>query len=375
MKRDYYEVLGVTRNASKQEIKSAYRKKAVEYHPDRNKGDKEAEEKFKEAAEAYSVLSDDDKRAHYDRFGHAATQGNGAGGFGGFDPETFGDFSDILGDLFGFGDIFGGGRRGRSRASRGNDLRYDLTVEFEEAVFGFAPKIKVRKPEACADCGGTGADPSHGSETCSACGGQGQIRFQQGFFTVSRTCGTCQGTGKVIKVPCKTCRGTGRVQKEKVLEIKIPAGVETGNRLRVSGEGEPGSNGGPPGDLYVFITVKEHPFFTRSGDTIHCTIPITIVQAALGATVKVPTLEGEKELRVPAGTQSGRVFRIKGQGVASINGRGRGDLHVTVKVQIPTKLTNRQKELFEELGKELPPASSNAPEPDGIFDKVKDMFV
>ncbi len=374
MKRDYYEVLGVARNASKQEIKSAYRKKAVAHHPDRNKGDKEAEEKFKEAAEAYSVLSDDDKRAHYDRFGHAATQGNGAGGFGGFDPETFGDFSDILGDFFGFGDIFGGGRSRRSRASRGNDLRYDLTVEFEEAVFGFSPKIKVKKAETCSDCNGTGADPAHGAETCSACGGQGQVRFQQGFFTVSRACGTCQGTGKIIKVPCNTCRGTGRVQKEKVLEIKIPAGVETGNKLRVTGEGEPGSNGGPPGDLYVFISVKEHPFFTRRGETIYCRIPVTIAQASLGATVKVPTIKGEEKLRIPAGTQSGTVFRIKGHGAVSINGRNKGDQHVTVVVKTPVKLTERQKELLEELDKELPRAYPDTGEADGLFDKVKDMF-
>ncbi len=374
MKRDYYEVLGVDRNASKQQIKSAYRKKAVDFHPDRNKGDKEAEEKFKEAAEAYSVLSDDDKRAHYDRFGHAAAQGNGAGGFSGFDPETFGDFSDILGDFFGFGDVFGGARGRRSRSARGNDLRYDLTVDFEEAVFGFTPKIKVRKAETCAGCGGTGADPAHGTETCSACGGQGQIRFQQGFFTVSRPCGTCRGTGKIIKSPCKTCAGSGRVQKEKVLEVRIPAGVESGNKLRITGEGEPGINGGPPGDLYVFITVKEHPFFKRKGEHIHCEIPVTITQAALGAVVQVPTLQGKEKLKIPEGTQSGTVFRFKGRGAASLSGRGKGDQYIKVIVKTPTRLNERQKQLLEELNRELPPAYPDSGEEEGIFDKVKDMF-
>ena len=374
MKRDYYEILGVDRNASKQQIKTAYRKKAVENHPDRNKGDKEAEERFKEAAEAYSVLSDDDKRAHYDRFGHAASPGNGAGGFNGFDPETFGDFSDILGDFFGFGDIFGGGRTRRSRSSRGNDLRYDLTVEFEEAVFGFSPKIKVRKAEVCKDCSGSGADPAHGTETCSACGGQGQIRFQQGFFTVSRTCSSCQGKGKMIKSPCKTCHGSGRVQKEKVLEVKIPAGVESGNRLRVAGEGEPGTNGGPPGDLYVFISVKPHPFFKREGDHIYCEIPITIIQAALGTVVQVPTLQGKEKLRIPEGTQSGTTFRFRGRGVNSLSGRGKGDQHVKVIVRTPTKLNEKQRKLLQELGEELPSVYPDSEEAEGIFDKVKDMF-
>ena len=374
MKRDYYEVLDVDRGASQQEIKSAYRKKAVAYHPDRNKGDKGAEEKFKEAAEAYSVLSDDDKRAHYDRFGHASAQGNGPGGFSGFDPETFGDFSDILGDFFGYGDIFGGGRNRRSRASRGNDLRYDLTVEFEEAVFGFSPKIKVKKAEVCPGCSGTGADPAHGIETCSTCSGQGQIRFQQGFFTVSRACGTCQGKGSVIKSPCKTCRGTGRIQKEKVLEIRIPAGVETGNKLRITGEGEPGSSGGPSGDLYVFISVKEHPFFKRKGEHIHCKISVTITQAALGSLVKVPTLQGEEKLRIPEGTQSGTVFRFRGRGAAALHGRGKGDQYIKVIVNTPARLTEKQRNLLEELNRELPSAYPDTGDADGIIDKVKDMF-
>lgn len=375
MKRDYYEVLDVDRGASQQEIKSAYRKKAVAYHPDRNKGDKGAEEKFKEAAEAYSVLSDDDKRAHYDRFGHASAQGsNGPGGFSGFDPETFGDFSDILGDFFGFGDVFGGGRNRRSRAARGNDLRYDLTVEFEEAVFGFSPKIKVKKAEVCSGCSGTGADPAHGIETCSVCGGQGQIRFQQGFFTVSRACGTCQGKGSVIKSPCKTCRGTGRIQKEKVLEIRIPAGVETGNKLRITGEGEPGFSGGPSGDLYVFISVKEHPFFKRKGEHIHCEISVSITQAALGSMVKVPTLQGEEKLRIPDGTQSGTVFRFRGHGAAALHGRGKGDQYIKVIVNTPAKLTEKQRNLLEELNSELPSAYPDTGDADGIIDKVKDMF-
>ena len=370
MKRDYYEVLGIDRNASAQEIKSAYRKLAVRYHPDRNSGDKEAEEKFKEAAEAYSVLSDPDKRAHYDRFGHAAA---GTGGFGGFDPDVFSDFSDILGDFFGFGDIFGSSRARRNRPQRGADLRYDLTIDFEEAVFGVKAKIKIPRARTCDACNGSGADPKHGTTTCSTCRGQGQVRFQQGFFTISRTCPNCQGSGTIIEKPCSNCHGSGRVQQEKVLEIKIPAGVENGSRLRISGEGESGVNGGPPGDLYVVISVKDHPFFKRQGDNIYCEVPLTFSQAALGTTIQVPTLEGSETLKIPEGTQTGSVFRLKGKGVVSLNGRGKGDQLVSVTVVTPTQLTREQKELFRKLEEISPPLEEKTPN-EGFFGKVKDIF-
>ena len=370
LKRDYYEVLGVDRSASQQEIKSSYRKLAVQFHPDRNGGNKEAEERFKEAAEAYSVLSDPEKRAQYDRFGHA---GVGGGGFGGFDPDIFSDFSDILGDFFGFGDIFGSSRRRRNQPQRGADLRYDLTVEFEDAVFGSKAKIRVPRSQNCEQCGGTGADSKHGTSVCSSCSGAGQVRFQQGFFTISRTCSSCRGTGQVIKEPCSACRGNGRIQKEKVLELRMPAGVESGSRLRVNGEGEAGFNGGPPGDLYVVITVKEHPIFKRQGDDIFCEVPLTIAQAALGTEVKVPTLEGEQKLRVPEGTQTGTVFRLKGKGVVNINGMGRGDQHVRVVVRTPTKLTRHQRELLQELDNELP-AANQVDMSEGFFDRVRDIF-
>lgn len=370
MKRDYYEVLGVERGASTQEIKSAYRKLAVQFHPDRNSGDKAAEEKFKEAAEAYSVLSDSQKRAQYDRFGHASV---GNTGFGGFDPDIFADFSDILGDFFGFGDLFGGSRRRRGQAQRGADLRYDLEVDFEDAVFGTKAKIKVPQARPCQKCRGTGADPEAGTAVCTTCGGHGQVRFQQGFFAISRTCSTCQGTGRIIKKPCDECKGTGRIQKEKVLELRIPAGVEHGSRLRVPGEGEAGFGGGPAGDLYVIISVREHPFFKRQGDDVYCEIPVSITQAALGAEIKVPTLEGDHRLRVAAGTQSGTLFRLRGKGVASVNGTGRGDQVIRVLVRTPTKLNQRQRELLEALAAELP-EPTQAEQSEGFFDRVRDIF-
>lgn len=370
VKRDYYEVLGISRNATVSEIKSAYKKLALKYHPDRNAGDKEAEEQFKEAAEAYSVLSDANKRAQYDRFGHA---GVGGGGFSGFDPDVFGDFSDILGDFFGFGDIFGSSRRRRNHPQRGADLRYDLTVEFEEAVFGVKAKIKIPRAQTCSACKGTGADPKYGPTICTTCNGQGQVRFQQGFFTISRTCSACQGTGQFIKEPCSDCRGAGRVQKEKVLEIKIPAGVETGSRLRIAGEGEAGMNGGPSGDLYVVLSVTEHTFFKRQGADLYCEIPISFAQAALGAEIRIPTLEGKERLKIPEGTQTGTVFRFRGRGVVNLTGRARGDQLVSVTVVTPKKLTRKQRELFESLSEELDsPYDSEAS--DGIFGKVKDIF-
>ncbi len=370
-KRDYYEILGIERTANAQEIKSAYRRLALKYHPDKNPGDKEAEESFKEAAEAYSVLSDPDKRAQYDRFGHAGV-GSGAGGFGGFDPDIFADFSDILGDFFGFGDIFGGGRRRRqSQVQRGADLRYDLKISFEEAVFGVKTKIKIPRHETCPVCHGTGADPSEGVTTCNACGGRGQVRYQQGFFTISRTCAQCHGTGQMIKKVCPECRGAGRLQKEKVLEIKIPPGVDNGSRLRIGGEGEGGLNGGPSGDLYVIIFVEEHPFFKRQDNNIYCEIPITFYQAALGDEVMVPTLEGKEKLKIPEGTQTGTVFCLRGKGAVSLNGRGQGDQFVTVTVVTPTHLNKEQKEVFQQL-REL--AGKNPQEGSTLFEKVKEIF-
>jgi molecular chaperone DnaJ len=369
-KRDCYEILGVSKNASDQEIKSAYRKLALKYHPDKNPDDKEAEEKFKEAAEAYSILSDAEKRARYDSYGYNGIQG----GFSGFDPSTFGDFGDILGEFFGFGDIFGSRRR-RGGPERGSDLRYDLKIAFKEAAFGLKTKIKIPRQEACAACEGRGTPKDKEPAKCSACGGSGQQRYQQGFFSVSRTCQQCGGAGKIITDPCETCRGRGRVLKEKTLEVRIPAGVDNGSRLRVQGEGEAGLNNGPSGDLYVVIYVEEHPFFQRQGNNIYCQIPIGITQAVLGAEISVPTLEEDEKLRINEGTQTGTVFRLRGKGVAILGERGRGDQFVTVNVVIPTKLAKEQRQLFESLDKiskneepVLPQGEKN------IFDKVKDIF-
>jgi molecular chaperone DnaJ len=371
-KRDYYEVLGVPREASAQEIKSAYRKLALKYHPDKNPGDKQAEENFKEAAEAYSVLSDPNKHGQYDRFGHAGVN-VGGGGFGGFDPDIFADFSDILGDFFGFGDIFGGSRRHRAnQAQRGSDLRYDLRISFEEAVFGVKTKIKIPRQETCSVCGGTGAKPGQGRVTCNTCGGQGQIRYQQGFFTISRTCPQCQGTGQIIKNRCTECKGAGRLPKEKILELKIPAGVDDGSRLRVAGEGEAGTNGGPSGDLYVVIEVEEHPFFKRQGNDIYCELPVSFPQAALGAEINIPTLQGNEKLKIPEGTQTGTVFRLKGRGVVSLGGRGQGDQLVAITVVTPTKLNKQQKELLQQFADAC---DGEAEEDSGsLFGKVKDIF-
>jgi molecular chaperone DnaJ len=366
-KRDYYEVLGVPREATDQEIKSAYRKLAVKFHPDKNPGSREAEEKFKEAAEAYSVLSDQEKRTRYDRFGHAGMQG----GFSGFDPSTFGDFGDILGDFFGLGDLFGGGRR-RGGPERGPDLRYDLKVSFRDAAFGLKTKIKMPRHEHCGACGGSGAAKGKAPITCPGCQGMGQVRYQQGFFSISRTCGQCNGEGRVIRDPCETCHGRGRVRKEKVLELKIPAGVEGGTKLRVQGEGEAGGRGGPPGDLYVIIYVEDHPFFQRQANNIYCQIPIGVTQAVLGAEIAVPTLEGEEKLRIPEGTQSGTVFRLRNKGIVSLHERGRGDQYVTVNVVIPTRLTKEQRQLFENLA--MLNKDDEISHERNIFEKVKDIF-
>jgi len=318
----------------------------MQYHPDRNPGDKAAEEKFKEASEAYSVLSDQNKRAQYDQFGHA---GVGNGGFGGFDPSAFQDLSEIFGDIFGFGDAFGGGGRRRSRAQRGADLRADISIELKDAIFGKTTEIPVRKSETCGSCHGTGGAQGKQPSSCSACGGRGQIRYQQGFFSVARTCGTCGGTGQVVTDPCKACRGQGRVVREHKMKVEIPPGVEDGTRIRYQGEGEAGAFGGPAGDLYVVLAVKEDPGFARDGNHLHSMVSISVPQAALGTEVTVPTFDGDYQLKIPAGTQSGQQIPIRNKGVPGLRGRGRGDLIVHVEVQIPRKLNQRQRELLEEL--------------------------
>jgi molecular chaperone DnaJ len=375
-KIDFYEVLGVSRDASDQELKTAYRRLAMQYHPDRNPGDATAEEKFKECSEAYQVLSDAEKRAAYDRYGHAAFSGGGpgAGGFGGGSP--FGgaqDLGDIFGDLF--GEMFnmgGGGGRKASRVQRGRDLRYDLSIEFEEAVFGVEKEITIRRSEVCTDCHGSGAAKGKGPVTCTQCGGRGQQRFQQGFFSVARTCSVCGGTGTLIVDPCKTCHGETRVAKEHKILVKVPAGVEQDTRIRYQGEGEAGRFGGPAGDLYVVLEVKEHKFFERDGDDLHCLMPITFPQAALGTDIEIPTLEGVESLRVPEGTQSGREFRLRGKGVPHLNSRGKGDLIVRIDVQTPTKLSKQQKELLRQLAETM--AVEGAPHSSGVFEKVKEIF-
>ena len=368
-KRDYYEVLSVSKDADEQTIKSAYRKLALQHHPDRNPGNHESEEKFKEAAEAYSVLCDAQKRAAYDRFGHAGVQG--AAGGGGFDPNDF-DLGDIL-SQFGFGDFFGSGsgRRG-NRAMRGEDVRYDLEISFEDAVFGTTVEIQLPRMETCDHCRGDGAEPGSGAITCPACRGRGEQLYQQGFLSVRRTCTNCRGSGKVIKNPCKECRGSGVKQVSRKLKVNIPAGVADGNRLRLTQEGQPGMNGGPNGDLYVFLKVKEHAFFERHENDLHCTIPVNFAQAALGAEIQVPTLGQPHKLRIPEGTQSGAEFKLRAQGVSSVNGHGRGDLIVHVEVRTPSKLTREQKKLLEQLAATLP--EENEPKEKGLFDKVRDYF-
>lgn len=363
-KRDYYEVLGVEKDAKDEELKKAYRKLALQYHPDRNNGNKEAEEKFKEANEAYSVLSDPQKRRQYDQFGHA-----GAGGSG-FDFSQGGGFSDVFGDIF---EEFFGGQTGRggSRAQRGNDLRYNLTITFEEALLGKEGKIKLRRPEECEKCHGTGAKGG-ATKRCSACNGAGQVRFQQGFFTVSRTCGTCRGAGVIISEPCEKCKGQRYVEREKSISVRVPPGVDSGTRLRVSGEGEAGSNGGPAGDLYVVITVGDHPQFARDGDNILYEAPISFVKAALGATIEVPTIKGETPLKIPSGTQDGKIFRLKGLGFPNLRGHGIGEQLVKVRVTIPTKLTAEQRESLEKYAK-LSGEDMHS-ESGTILEKVKSLF-
>jgi molecular chaperone DnaJ len=372
--RDYYEVLGVTRTAAVDEIKSAYRKAALKWHPDRNPEDKpEAEVKFRECTEAYSVLSDAQKRQLYDTYGHAGL--SSAGASQGFDNTVFQDFHDIFGDFFGFEDLFGGGgRRGRGRAQRGADLRYDMTLSFEEASAGVATKIKLPRQEFCEACNGTGAKKGTGVVACQTCAGRGQLAYQQGFFTITRTCPACQGAGQIVRERCPECRGQGRFEREKTIELRIPPGVDTGTRLRVAGEGEPGPNGGPAGDLYVVLEVKEHPFFERRGADLYCTIPVSVAQATLGTELQVPGLNGEEKLKIPEGTQSGAVFRIKGRGLADPRGGGKGDLYYHVRVLTPTKLTREQRKLIEQLGATLKVENKPADRNSSIFDKVKDIF-
>jgi molecular chaperone DnaJ len=376
-KRDYYEVLGVSRTAAEGELKSAYRKLAMQYHPDRNPGDKKAEEKFKEAAEAYAVLADASKRAAYDRFGHAgvgATAGAGAG----FDPETFGDFADILGNMFGFGDLFGGRRRGGPQ--RGADLRYDLEISFLESATGAEPTIQIPRQETCETCKGSGAAAGSAPTVCSMCRGQGQVRRQQGFFTIAVTCPQCRGAGKTVAKPCQTCQGAGRVTQERKIKVKIPAGISNGQQLRLQNEGEAGVAGGPSGHLYVVIHVQEHEFFRREANHLFCEVPVNFTTLALGGEIVVPTLDGPERMKVPDGTQTGTTLRLRGKGMPDVNGRGRGDLLITVQVQTPKKLSKEQRQLIEQLAKVLPKeqfeprAPGEEQEDRNLFDRVKDMF-
>ncbi|MEW6321419.1 MAG: molecular chaperone DnaJ [Acidobacteriota bacterium] len=378
-KRDYYDVLGVSRSASEQDIKSAYRKLALKYHPDRNPGDKTAEDRFKEAAEAYAVLADADKRARYDRFGHAGVAGAAGGGPAGFDPTIFADFQDIfggLGDIFGFGDLFGGGRR-RGGPQRGADLRYDMEIDFEQSAEGAEHTIQIPRREPCETCKGAGAAPGSAPTTCPQCRGTGQLRYQQGFFTVARTCGPCRGTGRVITKPCQTCRGVGTVETQRKLTVRIPAGIASGQRLRIQGEGEPGLHGGPPGDLYVVILVKEHPLYRRDGNDLHCELPVNFPTLALGGEIQVPVLDGGTEpIKIPEGTQTGTTFRLRQRGMPDVGGRGRGDLFVTVRAVTPRKLSKEQKLMFKRLAESLSKQQNEMPARDerGLFGRVKDIL-
>jgi molecular chaperone DnaJ len=370
--RDYYEVLGVARNASDGEIKSAYRKLALKYHPDRNPGSKEAEDRFKEAAEAYAVLCDGEKRARYDRFGHAGVQG--AGGGPGVNPDIFSDFSDILGDFFGFG----GGQR-RQGPARGSDLRFDLEISFEESFSGTETTIQIPREEICETCKGQRAAPGTSAETCPQCRGAGQLRFQQGFLIVSRPCGQCSGSGQIIKTPCPACRGTGRTTKDRRVTVRIPAGIADGQRLRLHGEGEHGALGGPTGDLYVVVHVRPHPVFRREEDDLFIEVPVPFHIMAMGGSFKIDTLADPLTVDVSAGTLSGTVETFRGKGMPSVNGRGRGALHVRLVVDVPRKLSKEQKKLIEQYGKtltvdKLTPTPLDDEHEKPFFEKVKDLF-
>lgn len=371
-KRDHYEVLGVAKNASEAELKKAYRRLAMKYHPDRNPDNAEAEIQFKEIKESYEILSDPQKRAAYDQFGHAGVEGAGAGfGGGGFGGGA--SFSDVFGDVF--GDIFGGGGGrggGGQRVQRGADLRYNLDLTLEEAVQGTTVKVRVPTYVTCETCGGSGAKKGSSPKTCSTCHGAGQVRMQQGFFSVQQTCPTCHGQGTVIDDPCNACHGHGRVQEQKTLSVKVPAGVDTGDRIRLSGEGEAGENGGPPGDLYVQVHVKEHPIFQRDDAHLYCEVPIAITTAALGGELEVPTLDGKVMLKIPAGTQTGKMFRMRGKGVKPVRGGPVGDLVCRVTVETPVNLTDKQKDLLKQLDESLTGGgSTHSPHATGWLDRVK----
>jgi len=370
-RRDYYDILGVSRDASANDIKAAYRRLAVQFHPDRNPDDPDAEESFKEASEAYAVLSDADKRSRYDRFGH---QGLGGEGFTGFDPNAFGDFADILGDLFGFGDIFGTRRRGGGqRPHRGHDLQYTLKLSLEEAATGVERSIRVPRFESCERCSGSGSEPGTTPESCNTCQGSGQVAFRRGFLSVAQTCPTCGGGGRVNRDPCRECEGRGRTETEVSLKVTVPAGVDTGMRLRLAGEGESGSMGGPAGDLFVVMAVEEHDLFQRDGGDLHLELPISVFQALLGAKIPMTTILGdETEIEVDPGAQPGEVIRLKGSGMPHVNGRRRGDLYVHLRVVLPSKLSGEQRELIEqvaELGGGLEPEVDR-----GFFERLKRAF-
>ncbi len=372
-KRDYYEVLGVAKNASDDELKKAYRKLAMKHHPDRNP-EKDSEEKFKEVKEAYEILSEPQKREAYDRYGHAGVDPNAAGGFGGAGAGA-GGFSDVFGDIF--GDIFGGGgggaRGGRSNVYRGADLRYAMEITLEQAAAGYATEIRVPSWERCEVCSGSGAKPGTSPKSCHTCGGQGSVRIQQGFFSIQQTCPTCHGSGKVIPDPCSSCDGIGRVKKTKTLEVKIPPGIDDGMRIRSSGNGEPGVNGGPSGDLYVEIHLKPHQVFERRADDLHCEIPISMVTAALGGKVQVPTLGGKAEIDLPEGTQSGKTFRLRGKGIKGVRSSYPGDLYARVVVETPVRLNEAQKKLLRELEASLHDPK-HSPQARGWMDKVREFF-
>jgi len=373
-KRDYYEVLGVSKDATTDEIKKAYRKLARRYHPDANPGDQNAEAKFKEINEAYVVLCDPEKRASYDRFGHADTNGQGFGGFGGF-GEGFGEFGGI-GDIFDM--FFGGGGRRRTGPEKGSDIRTDMEISLKDAAFGLEREIKVPRVETCGTCGGSRAAAGSKPQTCPTCGGTGQVQYSQstpfGRIVQTRTCDRCHGAGKIIDKPCPTCRGTGQVRKTRNIKINVPPGVDNGSRLRLAGEGEAGVRGGPPGDLYVYIHVKPHRIFQREGDDLICEIPVSFTQAALGDELEVPTLDGKARLKIPEGTQSGTVFRMKGKGIPHINGYGQGDQHVRVKVVTPVKLNDRQKELLREFSR-IENERQHGSSDKSFFEKMKDAFM
>lgn len=370
-KRDYYEVLGIGKDADDQSMKGAYRKLALKYHPDRNPNNTDAEEKFKEAAEAYSVLSDPQKRATYDRFGHAGLQAGG-GAPQGFDPNAFADFSDILGDFFGFGDLFGGGGRRQNRVQRGEDVRFDLEIQMEDVLNGKSAELLVPKLEPCSRCNTTGAEPG-GMSACPTCHGRGEMLYQQGFLSIRRTCTSCGGRGQVVRRVCSQCKGDGFKKVERKLKVNIPPGVDNNTRLRLSQEGQPGVNGGPPGDLYVVLKVKDHAVFERHEDQLHCVVPVNIAQAALGVDVDLLTFDGLQTVKIPEGCQNGQQVRLKGFGVPRLNSHGRGDLIVHVDVHVPEKLNREQRRLLEQLRDTLP--AENEPREKGLFEKVKDYFM